>query len=54
MPVDFGDIGNPDETARKSDIEMLKLWIDIAAELGSPACGLTPATSITMKTASWI
>ena len=25
MPVDFGDIGNPDETARKSDIEMLKL-----------------------------
>ena len=37
MPIDFGDIGNPNEEERKSDIEMLKMWIDIAAELGSPS-----------------
>lgn len=37
MPVDFGDIGNPDGEARKADIQMLKMWIDIAAELGSPS-----------------
>ena len=37
MPIDFGDIGNPDKEARRSDIEMLKFWIDIAAELGSPS-----------------
>lgn len=37
MPIDFGDIGNPDEAARKADLEMLKMWIDIAAELGSPS-----------------
>ena len=37
MPIDFGDIGNPDEAARAADIEMLKMWIDIAAELGSPS-----------------
>ena len=37
MPIDFGDIGNPDDAARAADIEMLKMWIDIAAELGSPS-----------------
>jgi sugar phosphate isomerase/epimerase len=37
MPIDFGDIGNPDADARKADIKMLKMWIDIAAELGSPS-----------------
>ena len=37
MPVDFGDIGNPNQEERQADIEMLKMWIDIAAELGSPS-----------------
>lgn len=44
MPVDFGDIGNPDEEARKADIEMLKMWIDIAAELGSPSVRFNSGT----------
>lgn len=37
MPVDFGDIGSSDDERRASDIEMLKMWIDIAAELGCPS-----------------
>lgn len=37
MPVDFGDIGNPNQEERMADLEMMKMWIDIAAELGSPS-----------------
>ncbi|SHF06121.1 Sugar phosphate isomerase/epimerase [Caldanaerobius fijiensis DSM 17918] len=35
MPLDYGDISNPDDETRKEDIEILKMWIDIAAFLGS-------------------
>lgn len=44
MPVDFGDIGNSDHHALRSDIEMLKMWIDIAAELGSPSVRFNSGT----------
>lgn len=44
IPVDFGDIGNPNDEERRSDIEMLKLWIDIAAELESPSVRFNSGT----------
>lgn len=37
MPLNVGDIGNPDEAQRQADLEALKMWIDIAGELGSPS-----------------
>lgn len=35
MPIDYGNISQLDEEKRKADLEVIKLWIDVAAELGS-------------------
>ncbi|MBS4201118.1 sugar phosphate isomerase/epimerase [Bacillus sp. FJAT-49732] len=35
MPIDYGNISGLDEEKRKSDLEVIKSWIDIAAYLGS-------------------
>lgn len=37
LPVDFGDIGSRDDESRADDIEMLKMWMGIAAELDCPS-----------------
>ena len=36
MPIDYGNISQLDDEKRKADLEVIKLWIDVAAELGSP------------------
>ncbi|MBS4204413.1 sugar phosphate isomerase/epimerase family protein [Lederbergia citrea] len=35
MPIDYGNISGLDEEKRKSDLAVIKSWIDIAAYLGS-------------------
>ena len=35
MPIDYGNISGLDEDVRKSDLAVIKSWIDIAAYLGS-------------------
>jgi sugar phosphate isomerase/epimerase len=37
VPVDLGDISNPNDRDRQHDIRVLELWIDIAAYLRSSA-----------------
>jgi sugar phosphate isomerase/epimerase len=37
MPIDYGNISQLDDEKRKADLEVIKLWIDVAAELGSKA-----------------
>jgi len=36
IPIDVGDMSQPDEEARKEDIAVLKGWLDIAKEVGCP------------------
>ncbi len=35
MPIDYGNISEPDETRRKADLAVIKLWIDVASMIGS-------------------
>jgi len=35
MPIDYGNISEPDESIRRADLAVIKLWIDVAAMLGS-------------------
>lgn len=35
MPIDYGNISGLDDAQRKSDLAVIKSWIDVAAELGS-------------------
>jgi sugar phosphate isomerase/epimerase len=35
MPIDYGNISGLDEEKRKSDLAVIKTWIDVAAFLGS-------------------
>lgn len=35
MPIDYGNISELDDEKRKADLEVIKMWIDVAAELGS-------------------
>ncbi|MBS4196282.1 sugar phosphate isomerase/epimerase family protein [Lederbergia citri] len=35
MPIDYGNISGLDEEKRKSDLEVIKSWIDVASYLGS-------------------
>jgi sugar phosphate isomerase/epimerase len=35
MPIDYGNISNPDAAQRKADLAVIKSWIDVAADLGS-------------------
>jgi len=37
IPVDIGNISQVDEKKRRKDIEVLKRWIDIGKDLGSPS-----------------
>lgn len=37
MPVDTGNISNRDERKRNFDLKVIKLWMDIAAYIGSPS-----------------
>lgn len=37
MPIDYGNISQLDDEKRKADLEVIKMWLDIAAELGSKA-----------------
>lgn len=34
MPIDYGNISQLDDEKRKADLEVIKLWIDVASELG--------------------
>jgi sugar phosphate isomerase/epimerase len=34
MPLDYGNISQLDEEKRKADLEVIKMWIDVAAALG--------------------
>lgn len=36
VPIDVGNISDLDEVRRRSDIENIKKWMDVAAYLGSP------------------
>lgn len=35
MPIDYGNISQPDEAKRKADLDVIRMWIDVASELGS-------------------
>jgi sugar phosphate isomerase/epimerase len=35
MPIDYGNISQLDEEKRKADLAVIKIWIDVAATLGS-------------------
>lgn len=35
MPIDYGNISGLDEAKRKADLAVIKMWIDVASELGS-------------------
>lgn len=35
MPIDYGNISGLDEEKRRADLQVIKMWIDVAAELGS-------------------
>lgn len=37
VPIDVGDISQPDDAKREHDLKLIQLWIDAAAYLGSPA-----------------
>lgn len=37
MPIDLGDISQPDATKREHDLKLIEFWLDVAACLGSPA-----------------
>lgn len=37
MPVDTGNISNRDEQKRKFDLNVIKLWMDVAKYIGSPS-----------------
>lgn len=37
IAVDMGNIANPDEAARRTDLEALKQWFDVARAVGSEA-----------------
>jgi len=43
--VDYGDISSSNETRRSADIEFIKGWIDIAAEVGAPRIRVMPGES---------
>ena len=46
MPIDYGNISQLDEKKRKADLEVIKMWIDVAAELGSKEQELVLANSL--------
>ncbi|MDP9380017.1 MAG: sugar phosphate isomerase/epimerase [Chloroflexota bacterium] len=37
VPIDVGDISQPDATKREHDLKLIEFWLDVAAYLGSPA-----------------
>lgn len=37
VPIDVGDISQPDDKRREHDLRLIEFWIDVAAYLGSPA-----------------
>lgn len=37
MPIDVGDISQPDERKRKHDLRLIEVWMDAAAYLGCPS-----------------
>lgn len=36
VPIDVGNISDPDEAARRHDLENIRKWMDISAYIGSP------------------
>ena len=36
VPIDVGNISDPDAAARRQDIENIKKWMDVSAYIGSP------------------
>jgi sugar phosphate isomerase/epimerase len=35
MPIDYGNISQPDDGKRREDLSVIRMWIDVAAQLGS-------------------